>query len=142
MNPISLHSPGLVSARHLGAFVSATRAGGRACPHHVIGIAVVSAAGRAGAADIGACATDIRAVIRAADHEVGTNAANLRAIQHELDVARLGVAPALGQAMRHGCEAGAMAVQAGLDTSVHGVVVMMHGLGSLGVDPQSVNTAI
>lgn len=84
----------------------------------------------------------MRAVIGAADHEVGTDAANLRAIQHELDVARLGVAPPLGQAMRYGCEAGAVAVQAGLDTGVHGVVVMMHELGSLGADPQSVNTAI
>ena len=73
----------------------------------------------------------MRAVVRPADHEVGADGADLRTIQHDLDVARFGVDPALRQAMRDGREAGSMAVKACLDACVHRVVIVMHRTGSL-----------
>lgn len=119
------------SGGHLFALIGAPNASFRTRPHYIVCFGMIGAARRAFPADFHTFATEVRAVIRSTDHEIRADGANLRTIQHDLNVAGLSVSPALRKAVRDGRETASVAVEACLNACVHGVIVMLHPLDSL-----------
>ena len=82
--------------RHHAAGLSAGAAGRDALFH----VAKSLAGGGALFADLGALGADVRVVLRAAQHEVGANGADLRAVEHQLEVVGRNVSAAHFETMR------------------------------------------
>jgi hypothetical protein len=62
---------------------------------------------------------------RAAHHEVGARLADLRAVEEDADEVERGVLAALGEAVLGGHRADDVALEARLQTFVHGVVIVL-----------------
>lgn len=121
-------TPAEASGCCFGAFVSALLASVGAGQHGGIARSVRAAARFAGAADFCALAAKMLRVVGAADHEVGTDGADLHAIHHDGDVSRVSMMAALCEAVSECGEAALMAVETGFDASLHRVIVVMHGV--------------
>ena len=101
---------------HPVAGLGAAAAGLGAAPHGLVVAHPLAVLGAA-VAHLGAGAAGEVVELRAADHEVGAGLADLRAVEHQPDVGRLGVPAPPGQAVGQGrAQADLVALLAVVDT--------------------------